>query len=584
MGSQQLTWFLLLVLPFLIRSSEVATDEVEQEEDKDVAGSWSSVDVPELSGVVLDQAIRSCRGPYALFLHFGGPDAGDGEEQAFAEFEAAAKMFANVACFAKASCTKSPSVCAEHNARQIPAIAVYPRRIPGAASAQILFGKLEKQDIATAIAKTISDADRALVLSSENMDAFIKDSLKPIKLLLFSSRKTTPLILKALSSDPDLWPHVRFGFVQHTETDLVRKFGVKEVPQLLLGTESPSWSGSSSWETYSAGDMSIDALRDWILAKVRASVVDPGEAGLLRAVEGAGLMSEEVLLEAEDVEEDGTLTETEAVEAATKRPGPKPGSRKPGRARTPAPQPRKKAKPYTYKLLKQGAEGCPPGQEIVTLEECLQAAEELGLKAQPPWVATYPGLPRFCSIRQRPSSKTGAERLHFNSAAEGQGRADLAPICKVAVQPGAKAPVETNEKVPELNAESRDRLLNEEGYCLIYMREGKITDEEKTMLLDLREQFRPQLEHQGTKMRWVWMDLNKERRFKAHFDPPVLPSAVVLNPRKRPRFAMVRHAEDGDGDAMPADQSSIALLLNTVLGGDAEFTNLPAKALTTFMH
>lgn len=285
------------------------------------------------------------------------------------------------------------------------------------------------------------------------------------------------------------------------------------------------------------------------------------------------------------------------TKAASPAPSPKPGKRgkpgkagspkpgKPGRAQAESPSASPSPKKAKYKKLQRGAEGCPPGQEIASVEECKKAIEELGLRAKPPWISSYPGLPRYCSHREQ--STGDGERMHFNSAAEGQGREDLSPICKVgaAGPPGAAGagwePM-ADEPVPQLNAASKDALLAGDGFCLVYLREGRITQEETSMLMDLQKQFKPQLDHQGTKLRWMWMDLHVERKLKAAFDPAALPSAVVLNPHKRPRFAMVTHSEDSEGEPMPADQSSMALLLNTVLGGDAQFSPLPAKTLEKF--
>jgi len=587
-------------------------------------------DVKEISPLELTQAVRSCRGPYGVFMS-SGDLADEAESDSALAFGGVAEMFVGVACFSILRCDQSPVFCADLNVRRTPAVIVYP---PGSGAAQLLTGALDKQEIAAGIARPISVADRALVLNAENMEIFLKDSLRPVKVILFSSRKTTPVILQALSSDPELWPYVRFGFVKHSENSILTQFKVTEVPHIVL----QHGSNISTRESFIGGTMTIEALRGWIKGHVQASAVDPGEDGIFRAVEGASLL-EEPMIDFPDDEEDGesdtsapapagkskfgytigdtagwtgtdedvpagakgkvvgftddkvlvqfpkgswAFRPTELMKAASSpRPGPKPGSgsgKKPG----PSPAPQRKVS-ANYKLMKRGSEGCPDGLEILTLEECFKAAEELGIRAQPPWIATYPGLPRFCSIREKPSGGD-KERMHFNSAAEGSGRADLSPICLVAPHGGSWQHVgePTAEQVPQLNAATKDLLLAHEGFSLVYLREGKLTPGEIAMLMDLEEQFRPQLESQGTKMNWMWMDLHVERKFKAHFDPPALPSAVVLNPHKRPRFAMVKHSEDAEGEPMPTDQPAIALLLNTVLGGDAQFSPLPAKALTKF--
>jgi hypothetical protein len=322
---------------------------------------------------------------------------------------------------------------------------------------------------------------------------------------------------------------------------------------------------------------------------VQASSKDPGEEGIFRAVEGASLFDDPDIVTIEEDDGEDESTSTKASEEDTPSPAPKPARKKPGPSPAPKPKPKpgkpSKKSSSLYKVLRKGAEGCPPGHEIDTVEECFKAMEELGLRAQPPWISVYPGLPRHCSIRERPTSDSGMERMHFNSASEGQGRSDLAPVCKIRPQhsqPSQAGAAGADEKIPELSSATKEALLGGEGFSLVYLREGRINEEEKEMLTQLEAQFRPQLESQGTKIAWMWMDLHVQRKFKAHFDPPALPSAVVLNPHKRPRFAIVKHNEDVDGDPLPADQHTIALLLNTILGGDAQFSPLPQKALSKF--
>lgn len=565
----------LVVVPSLLRGND-------DTEEKDAARSVSATVAP-LSTAELAAgrpASRDCRGPRALLM-MGSDDA-----EALVEFEGAAKMLAGLACFSTVRCDMSPVFCVDHNIRRTPTVLVYPRET---GAMHISSGKLERQEIAALVARPIAVADRSVVLAPENVEFFLRDTLRPWKLLLFSSRKTTPVILQALSSDPELWPHVHFGFVKHTDNAILQQFRVTEVPHVVL----QQGINSSTRESYVGGEMTIEGLHGWIKGLAQATAVDPGEAGIFRAIE-----SESVVEEEDPIPDDPELAvpspgvEGQPAPSPGRKPGPKPGGgRKPGRSNAPSPSPQRKTS-NLYKVLKKGAEGCPPGQEIITLEECFKACETLGLRAQPPWISTYPGLPRWCSIRERPGGDSGEERMHFNSSPEGVGRSDLAPICKApppAGPAGALGP-ETRQQaaaqgkdpadtIPELTAASKEELFGNEGYCLIYLREGRISYEESSMLADLSEQFRLQLDHQGTKLRWMWMDLHIERKFKAQFDPPALPSAVVLNPHKRPRFAMVKHADDSEGDPLPTDQSAIALLLNTVLGGDAQFSPLPGKAL-----
>merc|ERR1712050_214516 len=88
--------------------------------------------------------------------------------------------------------------------------------------------------------------------------------------------------------------------------------------------------------------------------------------------------------------------------------------------------------------------------------------------------------------------------------------------------------------------------------------------------------FTSQLSDRGAKMKWMWMDMQLETKFKDLFDPALLPSAVVFNPHKRLRFAKMDHGEDNE---IKGNEASIANLMDKVLGGDARFKMVPGQKL-----
>lgn len=518
----------------------------------------------------LQDAIRACRGPYAVFLTSGD----DNELQARASFTSVAAQFGDsgVACFSLFRCDQNRHYCLDQNIKRTPVTLIYP---PRSGAVQMLTGTREKEEISENIAQIIRLGDRSEMLTGSNINIFLLDMMRPVKVMLFSSRKATPSIFQALSSDPDLWPHVRFGFVRHTEKAILELFQVTEVPCLILqhGTLE------STREVLQAGGMPIEKIREWIKDRVLSSAQDPGEIGLFEATRGASLFIDEEY-DSELAEETSSQTSPAPTPSGKSSPSPAPKP-KPGGKKT-KPGTSKPKSRITYKVLEAGRAGCPAGHEITTVDECFKAVDALGKKAQPPWIATFPGLPRFCSIRESPSAKTGSERMHFNSHPEGQGREDLSPICKFVSQPGSEP--EVNEPIPELSALSKDKLFGKEGFSFVYLREGRIQNDEVAMLLELKAQFKTQLEQQGTKLSWMWMDLRVERKWKNLFDPATLPSAVVLRPHKKPSYAMLMHGEDAEGEHIPADQESLTLLLNKVLGGDAHFSNLPQKYADKFVE
>merc|ERR1719203_457272 len=133
------------------------------------------------------------------------------------------------------------------------------------------------------------------------------------------------------------------------------------------------------------------------------------------------------------------------------------------------------------------------------------------------------------------------------------------------------------QEVPELTSKSHnDVCFKGEGLCVIYLKEGGLSQEETDMLSGLSKKFTSQLSDRGAKMKWMWMDLKVESNYKTLFEPDQLPSAVVFNPHKRLRFTKLDHGEEGE---VKGDEQGIGKLLDKVLGGDARFKMVPKREL-----
>jgi len=83
-----------------------------------------------------------------------------------------------------------------------------------------------------------------------------------------------------------------------------------------------------------------------------------------------------------------------------------------------------------FVMLQVGASGCTSDgyEDIASEAECQSVIGELGLTALPKWTGSYSSIPRFCSVN--PSSQGDQSRMHWNAAASGSARNDLAPVCK----------------------------------------------------------------------------------------------------------------------------------------------------------
>lgn len=155
---------------------------------------------------------------------------------------------------------------------------------------------------------------------------------------------------------------------------------------------------------------------------------------------------------------------------------------------------------------------------------------------------------------------------------------------KVASGAGAKEEVSIEEakpwlvqEVPEVTQKShQDICFRGEGLCVIYLSDGDISAQGIDMLSSLSKKFTSQLSDRGAKMKWMWMNVKVEEKFKDLFEPAQLPSAVVFNPHKRLRFTKIDHGEEGE---VKGDEAGITNLVEKVLGGDARFKMVPGQKL-----
>ena len=72
------------------------------------------------------------------------------------------------------------------------------------------------------------------IVTAQNYDSFIAEDTSKYKVLLFTNKKATPPLFKALSKD--LKGKLIFGQVRDSEKDLLTKFKVTEFPTLMILT------------------------------------------------------------------------------------------------------------------------------------------------------------------------------------------------------------------------------------------------------------------------------------------------------------------------------------------------------------
>lgn len=73
---------------------------------------------------------------------------------------------------------------------------------------------------------------RVIEITQNNVDTFLNENPGKPKVLLFTDKKGTPAIYKALSSHFD--KTLLFGLIRDSESGLVSKYKVKSYPSLFL--------------------------------------------------------------------------------------------------------------------------------------------------------------------------------------------------------------------------------------------------------------------------------------------------------------------------------------------------------------
>jgi len=203
------------------------------------------------------------------------------EDQAFLdEYNKVATDLKGMSKICAFSCTDNPAFCTKQGVKETPSIMVYPvNPIP----AFKYEGKMEAKAVSGKVAKFMPD--QTIKLTKENVDTFLTTEPSKPKVVLFSNKKSVPLIWKALSSETVFKRTVKFGFATEADTDIVSKFKVSKYPTVIMQRGMKS----EVKETYK-GDLNFLALKDWVNLH--------SESGMGDKVQSAGAKEEESIEEA----------------------------------------------------------------------------------------------------------------------------------------------------------------------------------------------------------------------------------------------------------------------------------------------
>ena len=89
-------------------------------------------------------------------------------------------------------------------------------------------------------------------VNAGNYESFVeRDSMKKHKILLFTDKKSTPTVFKALSKKHI--DRLNLGEIKSSEEELVKKFGIESFPTILALTQPDDYKG----EKYE-GELTVD--------------------------------------------------------------------------------------------------------------------------------------------------------------------------------------------------------------------------------------------------------------------------------------------------------------------------------------
>jgi len=117
-------------------------------------------------------------------------------------------------------------------------------------------GEMVPEKIINAAAKKMQNFVNSV--NDGNYDSFVdRDRMTKNKIMLFTDKKSTPTVFKALSKKHI--DRLNFGEVKQSETELLKAFGVTTFPTIIALTEPEDYKG----EKYE-GDLGVDQLSKWV--------------------------------------------------------------------------------------------------------------------------------------------------------------------------------------------------------------------------------------------------------------------------------------------------------------------------------
>ena len=210
-----------------------------------------------------DSVISKFRDRQIAVVYYYKPDESDSSRY-FESFNSVAADLRGMFKFAGVNCADQAKLCKDEgidNSSEFPVVMVYPLR-PLTAE-PLPRSDLEKLNEDKGLRKTLYrllSSDHVEVLSEDKLDTYLAQEDHLPKVILFSSKKSTPPLYKALSTEFSKEMH--FGFFPSPSEALLKKFKIKgesSLPKLVLQE-----SGHGKKTQLYDGDLNFSAIHEWI--------------------------------------------------------------------------------------------------------------------------------------------------------------------------------------------------------------------------------------------------------------------------------------------------------------------------------
>lgn len=148
------------------------------------------------------------------------------------EYVTLAEKFYGIISVAAIDCLNEEELCEEFGVYDIPQIMIFSEKFSD--DGERFNDKLEWQTIGNAAARKMQNF--VSIVSADNFDTFLNRDSTKHHVLLFTDKKSTPVIYKALSKR--FLDKLVFGEVRTSDKELINRFGISEFPSLLVLTDT----------------------------------------------------------------------------------------------------------------------------------------------------------------------------------------------------------------------------------------------------------------------------------------------------------------------------------------------------------